>query len=115
MVSFSGAEIPQDAGQFVGGNIRQKSQLAQIDGNHGQLPATHLMDRPQDRAIAAQHNGHVGVELGEVLGGVEIGGHDFGVRFDLRVQTLGLGNHNGPLRGTQKHNPQGAIRRRRGH
>ena len=116
IVSFPARKSRSTAGQFVGGNIRQKPQLSQIHGDDRQLPAAHLMHRPQDRAVAAQHNGHVGVELREVLGGVEIGGHDLGVR--ARFASAGGGPRQPPRARSaalEQHHPQGAFRRRRGH
>ena len=53
-------KVVKDTWQFVGTNIRQKSQLAQIYGDDGQLPLSHLVCRPENRAIAAEDDGQIG-------------------------------------------------------
>ena len=75
----------------------------------GNCRVAHLVDGAEDRAVAAENDGHVGLNPREVFGAVEVGDDDFRFLLDLRPQALGLGQDVRALSRAEEDDPQGAV------
>ncbi len=85
----------------------KKPQFAQIDGDDGQLPLAHLMDGPEDRAVAAQNDRRVGLDLREVFGAVKVGDDDSASCSICGRSRWASASTCGPLSGAEEDDPQG--------
>ena len=46
--------------QFVGAEVGQEAELAEVDAEHRRLAIAHLPGGPEDGPVAAEHQGQVG-------------------------------------------------------
>ena len=74
--------------QLIDGHIGQESEAPQIDANDWDLVVVHLISGAQYGPIAPQHNGQIGLLLGQVLLELQVLERDIG---DPRDHVLHFG------------------------
>src|SRR5262249_14170754 len=78
----------QALAQLFRTKIGEKAELAEIDAEDRGLLITHLPCRAEDRAVAAQNQGKVGMDLANVLGLPQVMDYDFAMLLEKRQQPL---------------------------
>jgi hypothetical protein len=105
-VKLPSGKISQDVRHLSGREVRQKTQFSQINGNNGQLPASHLMGGTEDRPVATQDDGQIGILVGHIDGTGKVLGDDARVLLDKRAKPFSFRQHIGTLTRAHQERPE---------
>ena len=94
---FAAGDAGEAVAQLVGAEVGEKAELAEIDAEDGRLVIAHLAGGAEDGAVAAEDEGEVGGQGGQVGFLAEVVEDDFGVFAQQRQQAFGLLGDAGPM------------------
>ena len=87
---FAAGDAGKTGTQLIGAEVGEEAELAEVDAEDGRLAVAHLAGGAEDGAVAAEDEGEVGGQAGQVAFLAAGQEDDFGVLAQERQQALGL-------------------------